>query len=251
MDKVQGFREADWPLRGVHVAAWDGLLFVNLSERPIPFEQHLDGLDERFKNWRMDELRTVERRVYPVHANWKLIIQNYHECLHCPIAHPQLNRITPYLSGDNEPPRPTWLGASMDLLPGWKTLSTIPSPPRATLPHLTEEEARHVHYYALLPNLLINLHPDYVVTFMLNPVAVDRTDIECRWLMHEQEIARPGFDASDAIDFWHQTNEQDWELSDLAQKGIGSRGYRPGPFSNREDLLVALDRWVLDRVGPL
>ena len=33
---------------------------------------------------RADELRMVERRVYAVNANWKLVIQNYSECLHCP-----------------------------------------------------------------------------------------------------------------------------------------------------------------------
>src|SRR5262249_23792543 len=159
--------------------------------------------------------------------------QNYHECLHCPIAHPQLNRITPYMSGDNEPPQQTWLGASMDILPGFKTLSSNPNPTRSPLPHLTEEEARHGYYYPILPNMLINLHPDYVITFMLNPTGVDHTDIECHWLMHPDEIKKPGFDPSDAIDFWHLTNQQDWELSDLAQRGIASRGYRPGPFSNR------------------
>ena len=252
MDKVEGFLESDWPLHSIHLAEWDGNLFVNLAERPTSFVEHLGGLDVRFANWRMGELRTVARRVYRLRANWNLVVQNYHECLHCPIAHPQLNKITHYLSGDNEPPQPTWLGARMDLLPGFRTLSNRPQdPPRAPLPGLTDEQRRHVYYYALLPNLLINPHPDYVVTFMFNPIAVDRTDITCHWLMHPDEIARPGFDPSDAVEFWDLTNRQDWELSDLAQLGIASRGYRPGPYSNREELLTALDRWVVDRVGAL
>jgi Rieske 2Fe-2S family protein len=255
MDKVEGFREADWPLNPVHLAEWEGNLFLHLGPAetaPPPLAQHLGGMDERFAAWRMRELRSVARRVYRVRANWKLIVQNYHECLHCPVAHPQLNQITPYLSGDNEPPQPTWLGARMDLLPGFRTLSSRPRDAlRAPLPGLSEEQRRHVYYYALLPNLLLNPHPDYVVTFMFNPVAVDRTDITCHWLMHPDEIARPGFDPSDAVDFWDMTNRQDWELSDLAQLGIGSRGYRPGPYSNREELLGALDRWVVDKVGPL
>ena len=44
-----------------------------------------------------------------------------------------------------------------------------------------------------------------------------------------------------------QTNKQDWELSDMAQQGIASKGYLPGPYSNREELLLALDRFVLER----
>jgi Rieske 2Fe-2S family protein len=249
MEKVEGFEPADYPLGAVAVATWAGHLFVNLAARPVPFAEHLAGLDARFAAWAMDEMRVVERRRYELRANWKLVIQNYHECLHCPTAHPQLQRLSHYLSGDNEPPQPTYLGARMDLREGVATLSNSDLPRRPPLPGLSEEQRRSVYYYALLPNLLLNLHPDYVVTFRLDPRAVDRTDILCEWLFPSAELARPGFDPSDAIEFWHETNLQDWELSDLAQAGIGSRGYRPGPYSNREELLVALDRWVLDRVG--
>jgi Rieske 2Fe-2S family protein len=155
------------------------------------------------------------------------------------------------LSGDNEPPHPTWLGASMDLLPGCATLSTLAAPARAPLPGLDAAERRRVYYYVLLPAMLLNPHPDYVVTFALHPIAPDRTDITCHWLMHPDEIARPGFDPGDAVEFWDVTNRQDWALSDAAQAGIASAGYRPGPYSNREELLAAFDRWIIERVGPL
>lgn len=249
MDEVEGFREADWPLGEVALAQWGGLLFVNLSARPPPFEEHLAGLDQTFANWALGTLLPVERRRYSLAANWKLVISNYHECLHCPPAHPQLNRLSHYLSGDNEPMQPTYMGARMALRPGVATLSLLDQPPRAPLPGLTEDQRRHVYYYAVLPNLLLNAHPDYVVTFRLEPLAVDRTDIVCEWLMHPDEVRRPGFDPRDAVDFWHLTNQQDWELSDLAQAGIASLGYRPGPYSNREELLIAFDRWVLGRLG--
>ncbi len=249
MEKVRGFLEADYPLGPVAVATWAGNVFINLSPRPVPFAEHLADLDRRFANYAMDELRVADHRRYEVRANWKLIVQNYHECLHCPTAHPQLNRVSHYLSGENEPPQPTYLGSRMDLREGVTTLSTSVQARRRPLPRLEPHELRTVHYYAILPNMLINLHPDYVVTFRFDPRGVDRTDIECEWLFHESEVQRPGFDPSDAVDFWDLTNRQDWELSDLAQAGIRSRGYRPGPYSNREEMLAAFDRWVVERVG--
>ena len=256
MDKVDGFREADWPLVSIPIAIWDGHVFIYLGDvpegaEPPPLSAHLDGLDTRFRNWAMGDLRTVATRTYELRANWKLVIANYHECLHCPTAHPQLVKLSHHLSGDNEPPHPTWLGASMDLLPGCATLSTSATAVRAPLPGLDDGQRRRVYYYALLPTLLLNPHPDYVVTFLISPIAADRTDITCHWLMHPDEIARPDFDPSDAVEFWDVTNRQDWALSDLAQAGISSRGYRPGPYSNREELLAAFDRWVVERVGPL
>ena len=48
----------------------------------------------------MSELRRVHRVEYDVRANWKLIVQNYNECLHCPIIHPLLNRMHHYLGAD-------------------------------------------------------------------------------------------------------------------------------------------------------
>jgi len=254
MERVSGFRVDDWPLLPIALDTWDGNVFIHLGDPSGPrpsLREYLDGVDTRFQNWRMGELRTVATRTYQLRANWKLIIANYHECLHCANAHPQLVKLSHPLSGDNEPPHPTWLGAAMDLMPGCATLSTSSEPLRAPLPGLDDEQRRRVYYYALLPMLLINPHPDYVVTFMLNAIGPDRTDITCHWLMHPDEIARPGFDPGDAVEFWDVTNRQDWALSDRAQAGISSMGYRPGPYSNREELLSAFDRWVIDRVGEL
>jgi Rieske 2Fe-2S family protein len=251
MDLVRGFDEAQYPLRAVHVAAWAGNVFLNLAERPAPFAEHLAGLDAKFRHWNMDEMRVVARRTYDLAANWKLVIQNYHECLHCPTAHPELNRRSHYMSGANEPAQPSYLGARMDLRDGFATLSTSEHPRRAPLPDLDEVERRSVYYYALLPNLLLNLHPDYVVSFRLNPRSVDATEIVCEWMFSPRDIDATGFDPSDAIDFWDLTNRQDWELSALAQAGIRTMGYRQGPYSNREELLVAFDRWVLERSEKL
>jgi Rieske 2Fe-2S family protein len=247
MDGVEGFREADYPLRRVAVAEWDGHVFLNLADAPAPLSDQLAGLPEKFRPWRMEELRMVERRSYSLRANWKLVVQNYSECLHCPIAHPLLQQQSHYLSGDNEPPRPTYLGGRMDLREGVSTLSLDGTTNRRCLAGLSPEDRRRVYYYAILPNLLLNLHPDYMLTFTLWPRAADRTEIVCEWHFHPDEVGRPGFDPRGAIDFWDLTNRQDWELSELAQEGIASRGYVPGPYSSREELLHALDSFVLER----
>ena len=249
MEKVQGFCEADYPLNAIATADWDGHIFINLSTRPIPFQQHLAGLDKKFAPWRMAELQMVERRVYHLKANWKLIIQNYSECLHCPIVHPLLQKQSHYMSGDNEPPQPTYLGGRMDLREGVQTLTMDGSTNRGSLPGLSTDAQRHVYYYCILPNFFLNLHPDYMLTFTIWPKAADQTDIICEWHFHPEEIRKPGFNPQDAVEFWDITNKQDWALSDLAQQGISSKGYQPGPYSNREELLLALDRFVLERVA--
>jgi Rieske 2Fe-2S family protein len=193
----------------------------------------------------MGDLRIGHRIVYDVRANWKLVVQNYNECLHCPNLHPALNKLSHYLSGENEPLQETYMGGRMDLRPGVATLSVDGTCPRAFLPGLSAEDVRRVYYYAIFPNMLLSLHPDYMLVHTLWPIAPDRTINICEWHFHPDALAQPGFDASDAIDFWDLTNRQDWHVCELSQAGISSRAYTPGPYSNREDLLYAFDRLIV------
>lgn len=246
MDEVPHFRKQDFPLLDVHAEEWDGHVFLNLSPAPEPLAAQLGPLVDKFRDWRMPDLRLGKRIVYDVKANWKLIIQNYNECLHCPNLHPALNKLSHYLSGENEPLTAAYMGGVMDLQPGVETLSMDGSCPRAILPGLSPEESRRVYYYCIFPNMMLSLHPDYMLTHTLWPMAPDRTINVCEWHFQPSELARPGFDPADCVDFWDMTNKQDWYVCELSQAGISSPAYVPGPYSNREDLLYAFDRFIVD-----
>ena len=249
MDEVPHFKKEDYPLHRVAVEIWDGHLFLNLNRHspaaPRRLTEQLADLPGKFRSWRMEDLRLGRRIVYDVKANWKLIIQNYNECLHCPNLHPALNQLSHYLSGENEPLNAAYMGGRMDLRPGVETLSIDGMCRRALLPDLSADDRRRVYYYAIFPNLLLSLHPDYMMVHTLWPIAPDRTVNVCEWHFHPSELARPDFDASDAIDFWDMTNRQDWHVCELSQAGIASHAYTPGPYSNREDLLYAFDRMIV------
>jgi glycine betaine catabolism A len=245
MEEVPHFRKDDYPLHGVHAEVWDGHVFLNVADSPAPLRAQLADLPDKFQPWRMQDLRLGHRIVYDVRANWKLIVQNYNECLHCPNLHPALNRLSHYLSGENEPLNPTYMGGRMDLRPGVDTLSMDGTCPRERLPGLSPDDRRRVYYYAILPNMLLSLHPDYMMVHTLWPVAPDRTVNVCEWHFQPSELSKPGFSASDAIEFWDLTNRQDWHVCELSQAGISSRAYTPGPYSNREDLLYAFDRMIV------
>jgi Rieske 2Fe-2S family protein len=245
MDEVPHFRKDEYPLHRVHADTWDGHIFLNLDAHPDGLAAQLGELREKFRPWRMQELRLGKRIVYDVKANWKLIIQNYNECLHCPNLHPALNKLSHYLSGENEPLHATYMGGRMDLRPGVETLSSDGLCRRSFLPGLPDDDRRRVYYYAIFPNMLLSLHPDYMMVHSLWPRAADRTINICEWHFHPSELAREGFNPSDAVDFWDMTNRQDWYVCELSQAGISSRAYTPGPYSNREDLLYAFDRMIV------
>jgi Rieske 2Fe-2S family protein len=121
-----------------------------------------------------------------------------------------------------------------------------------------EDHAR-VFYYSIFPNMLLSMHPDYVMVHLLWPQAPDRTRILCDWFFHPEAVAgrgdagwgeaagvsAPDYNPDDAANFWDITNRQDWHVCELSQQGITSRAYRPGPYSPRESIPAAWDREYL------
>jgi Rieske 2Fe-2S family protein len=244
-----GFQATDYPLHKLNTSVWDGHVFLNAQLNPEPLAKQLGDLPARFAAWGMADLRLGRRIVYEIRANWKLIVANYNECLHCPVLHPTLNRLTDYLGSDNESPTPFYMGGSMGFRNGAKTMSIDGHLRRDYLSGLPERERQKVHYYAIYPNLLLSLRPDYMMTHTLWPRAVDRTEVVCEWHFEPSELSKPDFVCDDAVEFWDRTNREDWHIVEMSQAGIQSRSYTPGPYSAREELLYGFDQVVMDRLG--
>ena len=248
MDDAPGFDKADYPLRRVACEEWDGHLFINLSDSPAPLLDQIRGLPERFASWRMQDLRLAHRIQYDVATNWKLVVQNYNECLHCPVIHPLLNRMHHYLGAANVPSTETYCGGAMGFRDGIETLSSDGKRRRAVLPGLGAADQQLVNYFAIYPNFLLTLHPDYMMTITIWPHSPGRTKLIAEWHFHPDEMAKPGFVFEDAIAFWDWTNREDWAISEQSYRGISSRGYQPGPYSAREQQLWEFDQFVMKAV---
>ncbi|MFN8160122.1 MAG: aromatic ring-hydroxylating dioxygenase subunit alpha [Solirubrobacterales bacterium] len=244
---LEDFDPACNALRKVRTALVGGLLLADPSgEAPDP-AVHVGDLAERLERYRVSELRPAAERLYEVGANWKAVVENYNECLHCPGVHPELNALSPYDSGEAFEGAGQWCGGSLDLIEGAETMARNGGGERAPIAGLSGAELRSVLYVTLFPNALVSFHPDYVMLHTLWPLAPDRTLVTCEWLFEPATIAAEGFDPSDAVDFWDQVNREDWHVCELTQKGVASRGYSPGRYAIDEDDTHAFDRMVAER----
>jgi glycine betaine catabolism A len=231
----EGFDASQWGLLPLPVAEWHGLVFVDGSGSAAPFDASLGALEEIIAPYEMERLKVAGSHSYEVAANWKILTENYHECYHCPVIHPELCSVSPPSSGHNYPASGAWVGGTMDLREGMDTMSLDGHSGGIALRGLDAEGLRTVIYLNVFPNILVSLHPDYVMIHRLTPLAADRTQVECSWWFAPEATSTEGFDPSYAMDFWDITNRQDWHACESVQRGLSSVHAQPGPLSPEED----------------
>ena len=230
------FDRSAWGLAAMPVTEWHGLIFVDASGgRAGPLTDALHDLEPLIAPYEPERLLIGGRHRYDAAANWKILTENYHECYHCPAIHPELCQVSPPRSGENYQADGAWVGGWMDLREGMDTMSLDGTSQGVPLRGLDASGRRTVLYVNVFPNVLLSLHPDYVMTHRLVPLAADRTMIECVWAFAPEAMARPGFDPAYAIDFWDITNRQDWRACESVQRGLSSPRARPGPLAPDED----------------
>ncbi len=248
-DTIEGFDKSDWPLHSVATATWEGFLFINLADEPEPFEEAYAPLMGRFSRFNLPSLAAHRRVDYHLTCNWKFVVQNYSECYHCPLVHPALVKLSPPTSGENDLYRGPFLGGYMELVDSSESLTVSGRSCGVMVGDLPADDLKRVYYYSLFPNVLLSLHPDYVMYHTLWPKAPGQTLVTCEWLFHPDTLKDPSYNPDDGIEFWDMTNRQDWHVCELSQAGVQSKSYTPGPYSRREGLSAAFDQEVLGALG--
>ncbi len=249
MKEVRAFRMEDHPLREARVGTWEGNIFLTLAENPGPLEAALAPLVQRFGRWSLEGLSVAHRAEYEVAANWKLLFQNYSECYHCPNLHPALDRLTPYRETTNDFSEGPILGGPMNMARAGGSMTMTGESCAAPRQGVSESDLGKVYYYTIFPNMFLTLSPDYVLVHRLQRQRVDLTRVICEWLFEPETMRQAGFDPKGAIAFWDMTNRQDWHVCQLTQKGVSSRAYVPGPYSELESIVAAFDREYLGSMG--
>ena len=247
MEMAEGFEPTESGLYPVRCEAWRGFLFLSLNPKVEPLQAYLGDFARRAAPYPLERLRRAHRVTYEVAANWKLVVQNANECYHCPGVHPQLVRLTPYRSGEEDLRKGPVFGGWMDFVDGARTLAPGGRTTRRTFPDLTADDLRRVYYYVLYPSNFLSLLPDYVTLDWFVPLSPDRTRLIFDLYVDGDE-ADP---AEDAMAFWDTTNRQDWHICEMAHLGSKTVAYDQGRYSGEEDVVHLIDRYYLSRMGYL
>jgi glycine betaine catabolism A len=249
------FDRSQYPLHGFAVEEYAGFLFVNLSEDPRPLTAWMNEGAESvsmFERFKMDELRVGVRIVYEVAANWKIVVENYNECLHCPSVHPELVQVVPlFRFGEvwDEETRDdgNWMknGATSFTIKGESELPKFPG--------LLPEDYQMYYGAYQFPNLMLNLHPDTVMYYIGYPKGPNHTTVVSEYLFRPETIADPElFKPEPVVELWDLISQQDWEVCERAQTGVGSRAFKAGVYPRQDRFLYDFnERWRKEMGRPM
>lgn len=243
-----GFDRSAFGLYPVAVDTWGGFIFLNLTPGAAqPLAAQLGAAAGRLCRYPLAELRIGSTIEYRVAANWKVICENYNECYHCGGVHPELCALVPAFREHG--------GAGLDWprgvphRPGAYTFTSSGTSRRPAFPLLDAEERVRHKGEVFYPSLFLSLACEHVAAFILRPRAAGHTDISCHFLFEPAEIARSGFDPTDASGFWDRINRQDWLICESVQQGMAARVHRHGYYAPMEDCNLDMRRYVLARIG--
>ena len=237
-------------LHAVGVDEWEGFVFVNLSPRHAAENgatlcAQLGAIPERVARYPLARLRSARSLRYSVAANWKVMLENYNECYHCAVVHPELCRIVPAFKRNG--------GAQLDWERGiphregaW-TFTPDGTSARAPFAGLNDDERVRHKGELIYPNFMLSLAADHVAAFSLWPSGPAETTIVCDFLFDPDEIAKADFDPRDVVDFWDLVNRQDWHICENVQAGMSSRAFDRGYYAPMEDASLDIRRYLKDR----
>jgi choline monooxygenase len=230
--------EAEFPALGlvpVRVATFGPFVFVNLSADGPPLDVVTGDLAEIIAGVGLDlgGLRLRQRFAYELAANWKIHLENYLECYHCPVAHPGFSSV-------------------MDVAPDRYKLAATAyrlshrAPVRERPTSSAYSPAGSVtagSYHLLLPNVKININPGRQ-NLSIGPVYPDGVAKTTGFLDYYF-----GADADDAwieemMAFDGDVGTEDAALVAAAQLGVAGSWIDRGRILPQERLLASFQQYL-------
>ena len=274
---AEGFDRADYGLKQVPVRVCEGVIFVTFAQQPLDFE-HVEqsfGRTARIYGWA--DAKVAARKLYLIDANWKLVIENYHECYHCGPAHreysrrhvfarPQPQREGPdralferdaalgiplgeadFYAKDAAPGKECADCGRSSLFDGFKTGSRDGQPLAPLMGQFRGKDFDGgFSFLDVGPTSNFVAYPDHGVIYRTAPLTVDRTAFELFWLVDRNAVEGKDYRVEDLVWMWDWTSIEDKKIVELNQAGVNSAFFEPGPYTPMEEDTQRYIDWYVD-----
>lgn len=231
-EREPGFEASAFSLHPIAVDTWGPFVFANPDPDAEPLAEALgelpalvaaSGLD-------VDALRFHSHHEWPIASNWKVALENYLECYHCPAAHPGFSRVI-----DVSPD-----AYGLEVHP---TFSSQIGPVRASAltgaaPYTPRGEVTHAQYYFLFPATTVNIAPGFPNLSLERwlPEGTHRT-LEVTDYFFAPHV--PAREIEELMAWDSQVAEEDVSLVESVQRGLDSGMVPQGRLMVESETLIA------------
>jgi phenylpropionate dioxygenase-like ring-hydroxylating dioxygenase large terminal subunit len=233
-DREPGFDPEGLSLESVSVGTWGPFVFVNPDAEAVPLEAALGRLPEivATSGLDLDAIRFHSHHEWPIEANWKVVLENFLECYHCPTAHPGFSKVID-VSPDAyvlqvHPTFSSQIGSARPA--GFEGNGGAELLPRG--------DVAQSQYHFIFPSTTLNIAPGIANISLerYNPDSLGRTTEVTDYYF--------GADVSDAeieeLMAWdHQVAEEDVSLVQSVQRGLESGAVPQGRLMAESEQLIA------------
>jgi len=255
--KPADFDMSPYGLKPVWVEEWHGMLFINLAaEEPVSIAERFADLE--LGPWRLEETKVIRDSEFLLPVNWKLVAENFLECYHCALNHPELCTVfnpdqtavsenrhvsaegTQRETGNDSSPAVVpdtdddyFAFANGSLLREGAVSYTMDGKLKVRkLLGGGEEPLGHAGLFSF-PAFNFTLCPDYINTLTWKPVSATETIFRKTWAVHRDAVEGVDYDTDDVCALLDITVQEDRDLTVNSQLGIQSHAYVPGPYNTR------------------
>jgi len=268
------FDRTKYGLKSAHLRVIEGLIFISLADKPLGIDDTETVLAHSAGVYGWGAAKVAYREIYPVRANWKLVEENYMECYHCAPAHVEYSRFHLYArpeelnreADSRLHERTRTLGLEIpdvdhwgeQALPGQEAVDCLRSAladgvvsgsedgrPVAPLMGKFQDFDGGVTFFDVGLTSHFLAYADHGLIYRFVPQTVDHTDMEVIWLVRGDAVAGIDYDVERLTWLWRVTSEADKRIIELNQRGVNSRWYEPGPYSQMEQHAARFVRWIL------
>ena len=272
------FNTEEYGLHPVSLELLGGLIFVCFCDDPPSLEGAQRALAEPMAMFDFDNLKVAASKTYPIAANWKLAIENYQECYHCATAHPEYAKMHTLMLDPQkrdriqEPMRRRMAACGLKdiehdfvdtyakpgeqgygysrtaLFEGYKTGSRDGEPVAPLLGELKDYDGG-ASDFTVGPFTFFLAYSDHVVGYVFSPV--DHKNCQCKihWFVRKDAVEGKDYDRDELMWMWDVTTCADVKIIVNNWKGVNSRYYRPGPFSDMERMERRYIEWILQELS--
>jgi phenylpropionate dioxygenase-like ring-hydroxylating dioxygenase large terminal subunit len=234
-EREPAFDASSLSLLPVAVDMWGPFVFVNPDPEAEPLLDVLGSLPETVarSGLDLDGLRFHSHVPWEQPVNWKVALENYLECYHCPVAHPGFSKV-------------------IDVDPdsyGLSVAGLVSSQVGRLRAEAADGDMRQSQYHFVWPNTTINISPGPQNVSIERWVPLEpRRTVEATDYFFGADV--PAGRIEESIEFDTQVASEDVALVEAVQRGLDSRAVAQGHLMpESEQLVAAFQRRVHDALS--